>query len=100
MRIARAPLQRQIDEIKAEEQALLQEKKKLSPEQQKKLEDLQANIDKLPGWPYYAQLFDYNQYDRLTLQVSQNLLKIAFAKQRNFELLIAQKKVKDNLFCY
>jgi hypothetical protein len=69
LRLARAPLTRELLELEAEQQRLAKDKKHLPPSQQARLKELQEQIALLPAWPVYGSVLDPRQYDNLSLEV-------------------------------
>ncbi len=96
LRAVRAPIQKEIDALKAEEDQLALQKKQLTSIQIKRLQELEEQIKKLPEFPYFAQLFQYNQYHKLNLQIAQQAMEALLAQENQVEAEYKQKVVRAN----
>lgn len=85
MREVRAPLEKQLDALKREQEQLAFQKKKLTPEQEKMMGKLEEKIGKLPGWPHYANLHNYNQYNHLILTVTESMVLVVLDNKQTLE---------------
>eukprot|EP01116_Phalansterium_solitarium_P017419 TRINITY_DN4287_c0_g1_i1.p1 TRINITY_DN4287_c0_g1~~TRINITY_DN4287_c0_g1_i1.p1 ORF type:complete len:2401 (-),score=1033.05 TRINITY_DN4287_c0_g1_i1:215-7417(-) len=90
-RAVRAPLQKQLDALVAEEEELVAQKKSLSSQQQKTMADLKEKIAALPRFPYFAQLHEYHQFDRLQSDAVEVLASVVHNQLDELE----QKKRKE-----
>jgi hypothetical protein len=71
--------------LRIDEGEMAAQKKSLTSQQQKLILDLEEKLKRMPEWPYYATLFQYHQYDRLSLQVSQTMIFTTLDRQNAFE---------------
>eukprot|EP01124_Arcella_intermedia_P025788 TRINITY_DN4694_c0_g1_i8.p1 TRINITY_DN4694_c0_g1~~TRINITY_DN4694_c0_g1_i8.p1 ORF type:complete len:1563 (+),score=531.43 TRINITY_DN4694_c0_g1_i8:56-4744(+) len=65
----RAPLQAELNSLQATKTDLLSRNRPFEKEKQDRLDALKKQIDDLPNWPEYAELFNHHQYDNLSLDI-------------------------------
>jgi hypothetical protein len=98
MREVRAPLEKSLDALKREQEQLNLQKKKLTPEQEKQMQKLEEKISKLPEWPHYASLHNYNQYNHLILTVTEAMVLVVLENKQTLEnkvkTMVTKKKKK------
>eukprot|EP01114_Cavostelium_apophysatum_P005388 TRINITY_DN1631_c0_g1_i3.p1 TRINITY_DN1631_c0_g1~~TRINITY_DN1631_c0_g1_i3.p1 ORF type:complete len:2306 (+),score=986.21 TRINITY_DN1631_c0_g1_i3:123-7040(+) len=92
-RAVRAPLQKKLNELREEEEQMVDQKKTLSSQQQKDISDLEEKLKNLPDWPYFASLFNYHEYDQNKLDVVTTLMDVYTNKQNALE-----EKIKAQMF--
>lgn len=84
-REVRAPLEKQLDSLKKEQEQAILTKKKLTPEQEKLMAKLEEKISKLPEWPHYAALHNYSQYSQLILTVTEAMVTVVLDNKQTLE---------------
>jgi hypothetical protein len=93
MREARAPLQKELNELLAMKEDLLKRKRPF--DKQNVVNDLEAALAKLPPWPVYAEVMNYHQYDNLSLEIVREMTSAILDNKKTLEDNIA-RMIKDN----
>ncbi|KAK5579261.1 hypothetical protein RB653_008942 [Dictyostelium firmibasis] len=83
LREARLPLTTRINELEKEEIVLRLDGRKMSVEKIVELEQLREKTSSLPEFPFFSDLTNRNEYDRLNFQVAQMMITCVLEKKSN-----------------
>eukprot|EP01129_Flabellula_baltica_P013316 TRINITY_DN6152_c0_g1_i1.p1 TRINITY_DN6152_c0_g1~~TRINITY_DN6152_c0_g1_i1.p1 ORF type:complete len:1480 (+),score=461.28 TRINITY_DN6152_c0_g1_i1:13-4452(+) len=90
MRLVRAPLTAKKNELE-EEKADLESRNRTFPASKEiELSDVSSELMGLPEWPVYADLFDYNEFDELNLEVVRLMTSAILDNKKALEDSIAK----------
>ncbi|KAN0038883.1 hypothetical protein ACTA71_001075 [Dictyostelium dimigraforme] len=81
LREVRLPLTLRIKELENEESTLRLDGRTISDEKKAELDQLNEKTSSLPEFPFFSELTNRNEYDRLNLQVAQMMITCVFEKK-------------------
>ncbi|KAN0019739.1 hypothetical protein ACTFIU_002961 [Dictyostelium citrinum] len=81
LREVRLPLTLRIKELENEETTLRLDGRTISEEKKTELQQLTEKISNLPEFPFFSELTNRNEYDRLNLQVAQMMITCVLEKK-------------------